>query len=331
MTHDLELASPTALERTTPEHVPWQRALDVFLDSRSDSPHTRRAYKRQVSKAMTALGVHALAHVTGEGLAAWRAQLTGSTLAAGSQAQGLAAMRSFLRWGRAFGLHRLPDELVRETLRTPRASVVRPYQVLSEPEIARLLAVDSLERDRALVAVLLGAGLRAAEVVALDVGDVHEDQDGEVTLHVRAGKGRKDRVVPIRLELAQVIRHYLATSSRRLGDSGPLFLSHDPARRRPDGRLSTRAVGYLVERLCHAARIEAKRISPHSARHTYALRALRAGANVVAVQKLLGHASVSTTQRYVDHLAVAELRDAVAPLPLGPQCDTATERCSRSH
>ena len=72
-----------------------------------------------------------------------------------------------------------------------------------------------------------------------------------------------------------------------------------------------------MERAVAAAGVDAKRISPHSLRHSFALRSLRAGANVVAVSKLLGHASVSTTQRYVDHLALAELRAAVPPLPVG--------------
>jgi site-specific recombinase XerD len=64
------------------------------------------------------------------------------------------------------------------------------------------------------------------------------------------------------------------------------------------------------------AGLAAKAISPHALRHTYAIRALRAGGNVIAVQKLLGHASVATTQRYLDHLALGELRAAVPPLPV---------------
>jgi site-specific recombinase XerD len=81
-------------------------------------------------------------------------------------------------------------------------------------------------------------------------------------------------------------------------------------------RLSTRAVGYLVRRAMQRAGLAAKAISPHALRHTYAIRALRAGGNVIAVQKLLGHASVATTQRYLDHLTLGELRAAVPPLPM---------------
>ena len=157
--------------------------------------------------------------------------------------------------------------------------------------------------------------MRAAEVVGLDVSDVHDGIDGTL-LHVRQGKGRKDRLVPVQSDVAQVVRAYLVASGRHLLSGGPLFRAHDRGHgRRERARLSTRAVGHLVARSCAAAGVAAKTISPHSLRHTFALRALRQGGNVVAVSKLLGHASIQTTQRYVDHLATAELRAAVPALP----------------
>lgn len=123
--------------------------------------------------------------------------------------------------------------------------------------------------------------------------------------------------MPLRRDVARIIRRYIGSSGRELGGRGPLFLSDDPAHRTDDRRLSTRAVGFLVERLVAAAGIEGKRISPHSTRHTFAIRALRAGASAITVQKLLGHASVATTQRYLDHLETAELRASVPDLPAG--------------
>jgi site-specific recombinase XerD len=312
---------PSELERTRPPALApsthWQAVLAAYLDAAIDSPHTRRAYTRHITAALEALDVPSLTDLTGAMLAAWRAHVTGSTLSPASQSQALAALRSFLRWAGTFGAHSIPPDVIREALRTPRATVTRPYHVLSDPEAARLLSAAENLRDRALVALLLGAGLRAAELVALDVDDLHEDGDGETVLHIRAGKGRKDRVVPIRDDAARAVRRYLAASRRSLGDPGPLLLSEDRARRSPDRRLSTRAVGYLVARLCERAEIDAKRISPHSIRHTYAIRALRHRATVPAVQKLLGHASVATTSRYLDHLELAELRAAVPTLPDG--------------
>jgi integrase/recombinase XerC len=84
----------------------------------------------------------------------------------------------------------------------------------------------------------------------------------------------------------------------------------------PRGRLSTRAVGDVVKRLATVAGVTARRTTPHSLRHTYAIRALRAGANIVAVSKLLGHASITTTQVYLSHLELGELRAAVPHLPM---------------
>jgi site-specific recombinase XerD len=299
-----------ALAATTP----WRRVLDVYLDT-LDSPHTRRAYDRHVAAALDALGVATLAELTGEQLAAWRVHVTGSELALGSQAQALAALRSFLKWARLFGAHTLSRDMIGKLLKTPGGSVQRPYQVLSEPEAARLLSAAASARDRALVALLLGAGLRAAELVALDVADLREDERGDFAVHVRAGKGRKDRLVPIRGDVAAVVRRYVAQSRRTLGSPGPLLLSEDPAKRRAERRMSTRAVGYLLERLCERAAIDAKKISPHSLRHTAALRTIRAGVPLPGVQKFLGHANLATTSRYVDHIELGELREALPELP----------------
>lgn len=313
------------IERSMSELVPipreslaastsWCRVLDVYLET-LDSPHTRRAYERHVASALDALGVATLAEVTGEMLAAWRAHVTGSELALGSQAQALAALRSFLKWAGLFGAHALSRDMIGELLRTPGGSVQRPYQVLSEPEAARLLAAAGASRDRALVGLLLGAGVRAGELVALDVIDLREDERGDFAVHVRAGKGRKDRLVPIRADVAAVVRRYLAASGRTFSSPGPLLLSEDPAKRRADRRMSTRAVGYLLERLCERAAIDAKKISPHSLRHTAALRAIRAGVPLPGVQKFLGHANLATTSRYVDHIELGELREALPALP----------------
>jgi site-specific recombinase XerD len=255
----------------------WERVLESYLRS-LDSDATRRSYKRHLEVALDALRVATLAELTGEMLLDWRAHVTASGLAPATQSQALAALRSFLKWSGALGAHGLPDAIISKTLPSPRATVRKPYQVLSEPECARLLAAAQTPRDRALVSLLLGAGLRAGELVALDVSDVRESDDGEATIYIRLGKGRKDRQVPIRTEVARCIRSYLASSGRTLGGDGPLLLSADRARRRADRRLSARAVGYLLERLCEDAAIDAKKISPHSLRHGYALRALRQGA-----------------------------------------------------
>jgi len=297
--------------------TPWSIVVGAYLDAATDRPHTRGAYQRHLHTAFTWLGVPAVAALTGAQLAAYRAHIAGRSLAPASQSQALAALRAFLHWSGTMGAHGLSGDVIRAALKTPRGSTKKPYQVLSEPEGAALLEAVTTPRDLALLAVMLGAGLRAAEAVGLDIGDVLADQEGGAALHVRQGKGRKDRIVPIQGDVARALRAYLAATGRRLGQDGPLFRAHDRAATKlPRGRLTTRAAGYAVERCTTAAGIDAKQISPHSLRHTFAIRSLRSRHDVIAVQKLLGHASVATTQRYLDHLGLAELRQAVPDLPV---------------
>jgi len=102
-----------------------------------------------------------------------------------------------------------------------------------------------------------------------------------------------------------------------MGCDGPLFRAHDgPGISGVRRRLSTRAVSYLVAQGVARAGVKGKRISPHACRHTFAIRCLRTGGSIVAIAKLLGHSSIATTQLYVNHLALSELRDAVPPLPM---------------
>jgi integrase/recombinase XerD len=243
-----------------------------------------------------------------------------SELSPSTQAQMLSALRSFLSWTGSMGGHRLPADMVAVALKTPRSTVRQRYSVLSEKEIAAILASAPGARERALLGVLLGAGIRVAEAAALCVSDIIEELDGGTSLFIRQGKGRKDRIVPIDPGVDGLLRAYLVDSHRFLGDEGRLFLAKDRgAVSRGDAGLTPRSIGRLVTELAHTAGIEAKRVTPHSLRHSYAIRCLRNNGNVVAVSKLLGHSSIATTQRYVDHLAVSELRSSVPPLPLTPE------------
>src|SRR4029450_9365623 len=256
-----------ALTTTTP----WVTVIEAYLDAAIDSPHTGRAYERHLGNAFAGFGVEAVSELSGADLARYRAAVVSSDLAPGSQAQALAALRSFLGWSRTLGAHRLSSDVIRTALKTPKAVVMRPYRTLGESDIATVLAMASMTRDRALLAVLLGAGLRAAEVVGLDVSDLHDDPEGGLVIAVRQGKGRRDRQVPVQPEVSRLLLAYLAETSRHLGDTGPLFRAHDRgAAERERARLSTRAVGYLVRRSLERAGLAAKAISPHALRHTFA-------------------------------------------------------------
>jgi integrase/recombinase XerC len=159
------------------------------------------------------------------------------------------------------------------------------------------------ERDRALFELLYAAGLRVAEAAGLDL----EEVDLSSRLARVTGKGNKERIVPFGEEAEEALRAYLpARRARRRrygspGDGEPLFVN---AR---GGRLTTRSMARLLKTRLRAAGLPTA-ISPHALRHTFATHLLSAGADLRAIQELLGHASLSTTQKYT-HLDAARLRD----------------------
>lgn len=154
-------------------------AIEGFLTADVDSPNTRRAYQRHLNDAFAFFDVVDVRELNGQRLAAYRAHLLADSRRASTHSQALAALRAFLRWmNGAFDLRQFDDRVLRVTLRAPRVTVMRPFNVLSDPEAIRILRAASNTRDRALVATLLGAGLRVSELCALDVGDLRGDADG---------------------------------------------------------------------------------------------------------------------------------------------------------
>jgi site-specific recombinase XerD len=288
------------------------RLLTTWLDT-LDSPATRRNYGAFVREALAGIG--GLVNCGNvEALARWRAGLVGrldaGELSPNTVALALAALRSFLRFAALAGALSLTDEAIKRMLKAPRATVLKPYNILSDDEAGRLLAVARRPRDRALMAVLLGTGLRAAEAVKLIVGDLHIDADGDLILRVRAGKGRKDRIVPIPRGTTAEIYTYLALRGLEIGAVSDLRVTLFPSREGDDHPMTTARLRQIVDELLAAAKIS-KAISPHAMRHTYASTLARRGAKPTAIQKLLGHASLATTAKYLDHLDMAELKAAV--------------------
>jgi integrase/recombinase XerC len=149
-------------------------------------------------------------------------------------------------------------------------------------------------RDRAIVETLYGSGLRAAELVGLNRDDMDSRSE---TVRIR-GKGNKERVLPLGSAESRAIEEYLSVRSDKTAQ--PLFLN------RRGGRLSTRSVQKIVRRtLLRVAEVGAT--NPHALRHAFATHLLERGADLKAVQELLGHASLSTTQVYT-HMSVARLK-----------------------
>jgi integrase/recombinase XerC len=173
------------------------------------------------------------------------------------------------------------------------------FRLLDRPDASRPLG----KRDRAILEVLYSCGLRVSELAGLDSGDV----DFTERLIKVLGKGNKERLVPVGREACRALEDYLGETSalrRRMHGSegeGPLFLN---AR---GGRLTARSVGKLVKKYGRQGRLMLD-ISPHALRHTFATHLLDGGADLRAVQELLGHASLSTTQKYT-HVSLDKLME----------------------
>lgn len=214
-----------------------------------------------------------------------------------SLARKLACIRSFFRYLLRQGLvGRSPVE----DMRTPKQPKRLP-RVLSKDDAGSLMIfpddVSSGLRDRALLETLYSTGARVAELVSLNVGDVDR---GEGLIRLQ-GKGRKERIVPIGDLAVQAIQNYHASlhaSGMRLDALSPVFLNMR------GGRLTSRSVARIVTR--YSKRLRGGPVSPHTLRHSFATHLLDEGADLRAIQEMLGHTSLGTTQKYT-HVATDQL------------------------
>lgn len=286
----------------------------VFLEKeRNDSPHTVRAYERDLLAFQAFAdgyfgGPWSWATVDRLALRSFMGALGRRGLSRRTVARALSAIRAFYRFlGSRHGLEGNPARGVR----LPKAERRLP-SVLDRTQVDELFAVAEraardggfLEmRDLAMLELFYGTGMRLAELAGLDVADV--DLIAEQA-KVR-GKGRKERLLPIGRAAARALRQYEAERERLLGalprgrgDARALFLA------RSGGRLSARGVQRAVRR---HLRLFGERtgLKVHSLRHTFATHLLDGGADLRAVQELLGHSSLSTTQVYT-HTSVERLK-----------------------
>ena len=291
----------------TPERSPEQspaapeRLLATYLRTLS-SPATIKTYNTEVGMFLgylaRELGLFDIAGVTAEDLSLYREHLM-ATYAAATAAKKLAVVRRFLTFTYMVGATRVNPEALRFFAKSPRVLQDPSYNVLTEDELSRMLSAARTTnwRDYVLLAVLAGAGLREAEVVALKIGDFQEVGDGQVILRVE-GKGRKVRAVPISPELwALVQRHVLLSGKSLVSRSDarkPLFASREGR----DKPLTTRSIRYIVKKYAEAARIT-KAISPHSIRHTVGTNMAVNEAPLLVIQQFLGHSDPKTTLRYI--------------------------------
>lgn len=197
------MASANLLHSRREDDWRFEVAARVFVETELISPATRRAYLGQLVRGAKLLGLEFATDIRLDHLMLLRKAVMDAPASPASKAQVMAAWRGFLKWRCVRPVHGISREDIDDLLRPPRAKVIRPYDVLSRAETTKLLEQAGTLRDRAILLTMLGAGLRAAEVVGLDCGDIRLDADGEYFLLVH-GKGRKDRQVPVHQEVGRL-------------------------------------------------------------------------------------------------------------------------------
>jgi site-specific recombinase XerD len=174
--------------------------------------------------------------------------------------------------------------------------------------VRRVATPYYLARDFAIVSTFLGTGVRLSELVGLTLTNI-EVQSAQASIRVR-GKGNKERIIPLNVEVAESLRKYLTT--RPEVPTRNLFVS------RLGNALGTGSVYHLIKRYLKEAGIKKEKVGVHSLRHTFGASLLNSGANLVVIQELLGHRKLETTRRYL-HINNVDLRNAVDRLVLTKQ------------
>ena len=292
------------------------RFLDYLRDQKGYSPHTLRNYTIDLDQFIQFLAKEPSGGASGPAgrpsevppveadlLRRYVAEMHGR-LKRSSMARKLSSIRSFYRFLERNGYL---SENPAADLSSPRMEKRIPHY-LPVDAMFRLLENAAAQtplglRDLAVLEVLYSCGLRVSELAGLDIGSLDADERPVKVL----GKGGKERIVPIGRQALRAVDRYLSATRplrhERWGDDrrAPLFVN---AR---GGRLTARSVGRIVKRYALEAGLPSE-ISPHSMRHSYATHLLDGGADLRSVQELLGHASLSTTQRYT-HVSLDKLME----------------------
>lgn len=240
-------------------------------------------------------------------LAEFMASLHDLGISPRSRARILASLRSY------FGFLTLEGDIETDptaTLDNPKIGRHLP-EVMSVEEIDALVNANDLSttegrRNRAIVEVMYGCGLRVSELCALTIQSIHTIEPAhEAFLIVTGGKGNKDRLVPIHPHALELVKQYIAHDrpTPAPGHQATIFLNNR-------GRQLTRVmIFYIIRNLAATAGIT-KTVSPHTLRHSFATHLLEGGANLRAIQQMLGHASIATTEIYL-HMDTSALRDEI--------------------
>jgi len=275
----------------------WQQWLRV---EKNVSRHTFRAYTGDIAHFVHFLATHhgkhvSISDVSGTGLSDFRAWLSRQAMDGrknSSRARSLSGVKNFLSWMDKQGIAHTP---VIKTVRTPKIPRKLPRPLL-ESQAMQVIEDQSNTgdtwidlRNRALFTLLYGCGLRIDEALSLTLKDLPRDGFLRVM-----GKGRKERQVPVLPAVETALQTYIAVHPRRSDSSAPLFMGEK------NGKQLNQGVAQKVMRDVRRTLNLPETATPHALRHSFATHLLQNGANLREIQELLGHASLSTTQRYTD-------------------------------
>lgn len=265
------------------------------------SPATIRDYRKRLRYFAAFRGTRRLRGLTLERVRGYHESLIARGLMAASRKAYMSTVRGYLRWAAGRGLM---SRNLADRIELPVVEKKLPPTPLTVQDMAALLdggrvRTPQRRRDRAVMEVLYACGLRRAELLGLDVGDV---DFAESRVFVR-GKGAKDRVLPVHGRALGAVRAYLRARGGKQEGQVPLFVAH----RGPNaGRARLKSLAPLFRAV---SRRLGKHVHPHLMRHTFAVHVLQGGADVRYVQALLGHESPDTTSRYLG-LAKNDLKRA---------------------
>ncbi len=291
------------------DHASVSTYLDELAQQRRQSPHTVSNYRRDLRVLCELAGVTELSAIQSHQIRRFVAQLHARGLGGRSLARTLSAWRGFYRW---LGLRGLATQNPVDGVRAPKSPKALP-KVLSPDEANRLLEANASEsvnlldlRDQAMFELFYSSGLRLAELAALDVSCLADLADGEIRV---LGKRSKLRVVPVGSKAREAIAAWAARRIELAGvDESALFVGQR------GGRIGVRMIELRLKRRALLQGLPTH-VHPHMLRHSFASHLLQASGDLRAVQEMLGHASIASTQVYthLDFQHLANVYDQAHP------------------
>ncbi len=280
----------------TKAHTPVSKAVDDFLRhlrERNSSAHTIKAYAGDLANFSAHAGSRSLKEIDHIAIRGFLSQLYEKGLSKTSVARSLAAVRSLYRWLAQEGeVDQNPAKLVatpKLPKKLPRVPTIEEMNSVLDGQMPETAAFP--DRDRLMLELLYGCGIRNSELTGINLDDVRLSAEA---ILIR-GKGKKERIVPFGETAKQALAAYLPARQTVLSESrknsNALLINQR------GGRLTTRSVGRIIKKIAVSKGLSPD-VHPHTVRHAFGTHMLEEGADLRAIQELLGHERLSTTQRY---------------------------------